>query len=313
MKRLLIPLIILAVIVIIWLVQSGLEERKISLKKVENFLDIDIAAVDRIEVITKIDSVMLYKENSRWYLQDTIPRLADQNVINNVLDVSDTLQVESIVSQNPENQHEFEVDDKNGMLISFFQGGEKKNSLVVGKMNRGFTHTYIRKPESDDVYLCVGPLSYVFNRPGTGWLDRTILSIMSGNVAVVEFQYPDRSFKLIKKDTSWVVSLPPYIDSTKADTKIVDPLISKLLILEATDFVNAADSGLVDFENPSLVINFELLSGNSETITFGVEYPDGVRRYCVKKGLSEIFVIKRSLYDTFKLNAEELYLNNSVK
>ena len=176
MKRLLIPIIILAVIILVWLIQSGLEEKKTKVQAVENYLNLNESDVDKVLIFKPDDSLALYQENTVWYVQDSFPRKADPQVINNMLTQSISMRVENVISRNPEKQAAFDVDSIKGLLVQFWGNDTLLNSIIIGKMTSGYTHTYVRQPEADEVYLSTGPLSYVYNRPRTGWLDKNILS-----------------------------------------------------------------------------------------------------------------------------------------
>jgi len=202
--------------------------------------------------------------------------------------------VESIISQNPDRQSDFEVDSLGGMYVEFFANDSLLNSVFVGKMTSGYTHTYIRKPNSNDVYLSIGPLAYIYNRPLTGWLDKNILAIQSGNIESIEFVYPDRSFTLFRQDTAWAVSKPDSKNFEIADSRRVEPTLNQIIALTASDFENVSDAGLLDFDNPSLILIISLLSGGNETLVFGAINENETRRYCRKKGVSETYVIMRS-------------------
>jgi hypothetical protein len=302
MKRLLVPIIILAVIVLVWLIQSSLEKKKIKVQAIENYLNLNEDVIDKVIVFKPDDSMVLYRENDVWYVQDSFPRKADPQVIDNMLTQSVSMTVENVISRNPEKQADFDVDSVKGMLVQFWGNDQLLNSIIIGKMTRGYTHTYVRQPESIEVYLSTGPLSYVYNRPFTGWLDKNILSMLSGSIESIEFIYPDKAIKLIRKDTSWVISQSPYSTSEPVDDNHVNPILNMLTNLTASDFVNASDSGLVNFEQPSLILNITLFDGNSETITFGAINEDESRRYCRKTGISETYVIMRSRFENLLLD-----------
>ncbi len=302
MKRLLIPIILLLVIVAVWLIQSSIEKSQTKVKAIDNFLELDIEKITRVVTWNKDDSITLYKENEVWFLQDTLPRRANPDVINTMLNESVQLRTENVISENPDRQAEFQVDEENGMHVQFYREDELLADVIIGKMAPGYTHTYIRKPGSNEVFLATGRLNYTYNRPVTGWLDKTILSLLSGNISSVEFIYPDKACRIIRQDTGWTVSEAPYEKAATADEIQVNQFINTIINLQASDFQNASDSGLVDFDNPSMTLKISLYDGNEEILTFGAENPDGSRRYCRRKGVPETYVIKRSWFDNLKLD-----------
>lgn len=301
MKRLLIPVILLIVIVAVWLIQSSVEKSQTRVKAVYNFLELDIEKITKFVTWNKNDSITLYKENDVWFLQDSLPRRANPEVINTTLNESVQMRAENVISQNPERQAEFQVDEENGVHVQFYRENELLAHVIIGAMAPGYSHTYIRKPGSNDVFLAAGRLNYTYNRPLTGWLDKTILSLLSGNIASVEFIYPDNACRITRQDTIWTVSAAPYEKETPASEPQVDQFINTIINLQASDFQNASDSGLVDFDNLSMTMKISLFDGNQEILRFGAENTEGSRRYCRREGVPETFVIKRSWFDNLKL------------
>lgn len=311
MKRLIIPIAILAVIIAVWLIQSNLEKKQLKLASIGNFLELDTDKITKFVSWGKGDSIVIYQENNVWYVEDSFPRKANPEVIATMLNASSQIIAENIISQNPEKQASFEVDSISGMHVQFYRDAKLLAHAIIGKMAPGYTHTYIRLPGSDDVYQAAGRLNYMYNRPLTGWLDRTILSLLSGNISTVKFIYPDNELRITRQDTGWTVSKPPYLEEFSADQMQIDQFINSILDFRASDFKNASDSGLVDFENPSLILDIALMDGSMEKLTFGAENPDGSRRYCLREGIAETYVIKQSRMENLKANYSKFLLSEN--
>jgi len=300
MKRLIIPLAILVVFLIAWLIQNKIEENQMASKTIEGFLDLKADSVTKIVVSTPEDTLKFEKDGDKWFLQDTTRRRADSMAVKTMINNAADMTVGDIISQNPDRQSEFQVDSINGILVEFYNNDNLLASVIAGKPSQDFSHTFVRKPNSDDVYLANGLISYVYNRKRTQWYDKTIFSFVPGSISDVEMIYPDKSYKLALHDSIWYISKNPHQDSIVADSMKAEAFINSLIRIDAIDFANASDSGLIDFKNPPLILNVTLSDGSEHRLTFAKENPEESRIYCKKPEYDDIFVIYRSKYANYK-------------
>jgi len=296
MKRLVIPVAILVVILVIWLIQSNIEKRQITGRLIENYLDLNTDEITKILTISADDTLTFKEEQGRWYFLDPQPRKADSMAVGNMISAAATMKVGNVISENVERQRSFLVDDSTGNLIQFFHDDDLLNEIIIGKVASNRTHTYIREPGSDKVYLAEGLLTYTFRRVKSQWLDKTIFSIDPRAISEFELVYSDNSFRLKNKDMVWNVSKKPYKKSVPADTAMVNNYIGRISRLSANDFINASDSGLMDFKNFALKINITLIDGTTQSVEFAKQNEDNSRVYCRKPDNDEIFVIYKSRF-----------------
>lgn len=291
---------LLVVILAIWIVQSSLEKKRITGRTIDNFLELNPADINRIAVITKSDTLSLQFDRGLWYLGGDTPRRTDSMAVRNMLSAAVDMKIGNVISQNPEKQQDFAVDSTDGIFAEFYRDDRLLSSIIIGKMANDYAHTYVRKPGSDEVYLAEGLLTYVFNRQRTQWLDKTIFSFVPGSVASVEFMYADRSYRLSVHDTISYIARSPYRDSIIADSAKAATFLNQLTRLNANDFVNASDSGLIDFSEFSLTLNVTLADNTTSTLNFSRVNEESSRVYCRIPGYDETFVIYQSRYQNLK-------------
>lgn len=298
MKRLLIPVILLIVIGVIWLVQSHLEEKKTRGTITENFLGLNADEVDRVEIINPSEKVVLFAgDDGQWYLESTPkPRLTDQEAVKTMLENSAKINVGKIISSNPDNQAELDVSDSSGIRVNFYHQNDTLNSIILGKLSPTKSHTFVRIPGEVDVYEAIGPVSMLYDRPFTGWLDRTVISLLSGTIKDIEVKNDTGTYKLIRADSAWVISKPPYKDSLATDEMAVETFLDVITDIRATDFINASDSGLIDFEKPSLIVSFDTYNDAGHNLVFGKTSDDNTRIYVKRDDLDETYVIRKSRF-----------------
>ncbi len=305
MKRLIIPAIILIVIFAIWFIQSKIETRSTSAKTISGFLKLDPAEVNKITVKTATDNFIFALRNGRWYLEGEKPRIADSSAVINMITSSADMKVGNIISENPERQKDFLVDTLTGNLVQFYNGESLLNSIFIGKMSSDYTHTYVRKPGSKEVYLCDGLLTYIFNRRRPQWLNRAILSFAPESAKEVEFIYPDKNFRITKATSEWYVAKSPYTDSLPTDSMKTDAFLRQAGMLRASDFVGEADSGKMDFSRPAMTLNVSLVNGSTEKVEFASADSTANRFYCRTPEGEDIFVLSKSVYSNMLKQAAD--------
>nr|MBN2277024.1 DUF4340 domain-containing protein [candidate division Zixibacteria bacterium] len=299
MKRLLIPLIVLIIILIAWLVQNRMENRQMAGRTVENFLNLSAPDVNRIVIEKPDDTLEFTRDQAYWYLHDSLPRRADSMAMKNIINNGAGIVVGDVISENPERQTEFQVDTASGILIRFYHDDNLLASVITGKPSVDYAHTYVRIPGSDQVYLANGLIRYVFDRKRTQWYDKTIFSFIPGSIASVDIAYPDKAYRLSFHDSLWYISKQPYQDSLTADSMKAESFIGAIVRIDAVDFANAADSGLIDFANPSLILKVTLTDGSTHQLTFAKINAEGSRVYCKKPEFDDIFVVYKSKYANY--------------
>ena len=223
--------ILVVLVLITYLVMQKPGERSSSRDTEGELITLDSLAVNKVEITSPTQKVVLEKKGVEWYLTDPLSYRADQSNVGSLLHQCKNLDVKSIVSDKPEKQSLFKV-DSTGTMVKVFENGAEKASFVVGKPGSSYLETYVRRTNSNSVALVSGALRYVFDRPIKEWRDRTILKVPEDRIKEVKFQYGDTTFALAWKDSSWMIGR----DSTQ--DLAVKSLISSLSTLQADDFVD---------------------------------------------------------------------------
>ena len=191
------------------------------------------------------------------------------------------LEVGEIISSNPEKQFVFQVDTLMGNRLDFFDGENLLASMVIGKMQEDFLHAYLRKTDSDDVYLARGLFSRVANRRIDQWKDRSILVLDPTQAAEIELTQGKQKFRLTKEDTLWLLSEHPYQESSQADGETVREYLETLANIKADELRRPREVFGVDFGKPELEIGLTLSDGQEETVV-AVPQVEEESRYFVK-------------------------------
>jgi len=306
MKRLAIPAAILAIVLIVWVIQSGHEARQTEGRTVDNFLGLDPHVIDKIEIYAPSDTFHFFVDGGVWYLDDSMPRKTDSMVIANILTTAATVKVGDVISENPDKQTEFSVDDLSGTLVNFYSENELLNSVIIGKPSSDYGHTYIRLRGENGVYSALGMLTYTFTRTRSQWLDKTIFGFDSSQIAQIDFIYPAKTIRLERLDNEWMISKHPSTEKVASDTAKTRVLLDLVDGLRANDFVNATDSGKVDFERTDFTLDVTLLDGTKNTLVFSEVAQDGHRHYCRLNQGTDIYVLYSSVYNILRADFASL-------
>jgi len=194
------------------------------------------------------------------------------------------------------------VDSLTGSLVQFYGGTQVLSEVIIGKHAPNQTRTYVRKVDSDEVYLAEGLLGYTFVRQRTQWLDKTILSLNPDFLTSIEVIHPKSSFKVTLHDSLFYLSKKPYKDSVLAESMQAKMYFHRVSDIMANDFSSAIDDGLINFDNPAMTINITQYDGVVHTVEFGKLNEGKNRIYCRKPGYDEIYVIYQSRFGNLNRN-----------
>lgn len=131
---------ILLIFVTVYFLLTQKEKKTFAPERMENFLQLDSALVDRVEFNRFGTRLILQKVNQLWYLVEPDSFRADKNAVGQLLSNASHLRVEEMISSNREKQTFFMVDSVTGTRIDFFSGNNIQASVVVGKMTSDYMH-----------------------------------------------------------------------------------------------------------------------------------------------------------------------------
>ena len=280
-KPLYVLLGLLAIFVIVYFLLIQKEKKTFRQEKVENFLQLDSAAVNRFEFNLFDTKLAFEKTGQQWYMRRPDSCRADNRAVEQMLSMASHLEVGEIISSNPEKQFVFQVDTVVGNRLDFFDGENLLASMVIGKMQEDLLHAYLRKTDSDDVYLAKGLFSRIANRRLDLWKDRSLLVLDPKQASEIEISQDEKTFRLTREDTLWLVSAHPYQESFPADRGAVDEYLGTLADMKTDEFVKAFQSAGISFNKPQLELTLTFSEGQQEKLLAVDESGDG-SRYFVK-------------------------------
>ena len=192
---------------------------------------IDTAAVNKIVINPNNNEnakdIQLVKTGNTWKAKKgDISTNANSRLVRSYLNVLANLNIESLISKNPDSWAEYNVTDTSATKVTLHEAGEKPFSLLIGRFEpkqqkrknqlrrrrrrRPQGNTYIRVEGNNSVFTVKGMLSMLFKRGFSDLRDHTVTNLSESNVTGVSFKYPaDSSYKMRLKDSVWVAGNQP--------------------------------------------------------------------------------------------------------
>ena len=263
--------VVLAILVLFFENPFGQSEYE---KKVETamplFPDFNEEQIVKIEITATGETTTLSKQNDNWLVASMDNYPADGEGVAELLSKVTEFKNTQRVSNNPEKQSEFEVDNA-GVEAKLMDASNKVLvHLFVGKTTPGFLSSYVRPADSNDVYVAQGYLQSVFNKGTRTWKDRTIFSFNKGIVTQFNIVSPEETIELrLDADGAWQM-LKPVVAVAK--TTEVDALLTTFSELDTDEFAEATDE-LAEYGlgTPQSTISAVLNDGTTATLHVGKE------------------------------------------
>ncbi|GIX43752.1 MAG: hypothetical protein KatS3mg130_0160 [Candidatus Sumerlaea sp.] len=157
------------------------------------------ATVERIEIkVPEASLVTLTKRDAVWYTNVEKGHKADPNLVSNLFATLEKEIEGEVVSENPENYSEYNVDETSATRVKVFGKDNKVLAdLYVGKAGSTYFTTFVRRAGEKEVLNANASLTYVFNKP-EGWRDKNIFNLNIDDIVEVRGELTSGAL-LVKK------------------------------------------------------------------------------------------------------------------
>ncbi len=294
-----------AALILILLLLNQSERRALSPYQATNFVGADSGAVNKIVVKRMGSEAQLERTGDGWNVMDAgTPRRADKMVVDQIANLAHNLTVGEIISSNAEKQMLFQVDTLLGHTVEFYRDGQMLGNLIVGKAGSDMRSTYVRKPESNDVYLAQASLARLLERPARGFRDKIVAPLDTSTIVMVEVATKDFKYSMVKVDSIWTVmtgSEPTFV----ADHMKALQLVGLLGNLRVADFVSDAERDTINMSEASDQIVVQTRGGEQLTLSLRKK-AEGSQDYYIKFSTQgELFTVFEGTRNSLIRKAEE--------
>ncbi len=287
-------LIAAIVVLVIFLVYTNAQERKIEQRRAEALAPLiasgalDGCSYVRISRPDK-DDVELLKKDGRWQvrLPDRFFPALPQDV-DDFISYFDGIKPESIVSEDEAAFAKFGVDDESGVTVAFYASEEDSAPLaefVMGKSGSDYYSIYARKMGDAKTYLIPENKSTLWNREAKLWRDTYPLRESREDFHSITIRTSDETFTLaLGDDGFWAFADDPDARVNQEETV---GLISRLTGLVGLNLINDEESAH-GLDSPEW--EFELGIGE-RTVTLAVSEEIEGSRFLYNSELDQVYEI----------------------
>lgn len=264
------------------------------------FPGFDPQAVLKVEIRDGGTTTVLKKTEDGWTVETARNYPADEEAVKEMFDEVKGMMTEELVSRDPSKHPRFRVNE-DGVEVKMFGEGDKLLAhLFVGKSGPDYISTYVRRANSNDVYLIRRTLRPVFAKGKTGWCSKEILSFDEERAVQVEIVSQGRRV-VLKKDEEWKMVEP---EEAKVKAEELREMLRELSRLKADDLEIEKGPKECGLERPSAEVSVKLDDGTVYRISFGDE-SDG-KRYLKAEGKEQIFMVYKYKVKRILKTADEL-------
>jgi hypothetical protein len=266
--------------------------------------------ITRIEITRAGKTTVLFKKDKAWHISPNYWR-ADQTKVSEMLDKLSGLTVTDLVSES-KSYDRYQLDDNNKAILKAFSGNEITRELSMGKTAPTNSHTYIRLPGDNKVYLASGDLPRLFKAPTVELRDMLVLGFASEQITSIEILRAGKSTVLTKEalpaDKSqkepakgavklfiWKIEKGETVDKA-----IIDPFLSGLSRVYCEKYLD--DGMKASLVNPAISLK---LKGAKE-YTLSIFEKTGEIIPAVSSGSESPFVFPGYKLDTLKKALDEI-------
>jgi len=271
------------------------------------FPDLKVEQVKKIVVKKSNTITTLENRDNLWYLLDKEDYPADSTIIAGVIKKIQGFKKINLASRKKDKHSLFEVKEGIGVEVTLF-GSEKKElaRFLIGKTGPDFLSTYIRKADSNDVYLYDDYLRGDFDKQVSNWRDKTILAFNPTEVVTLTIsKLKEKETIALTKDTqgNWQLEEPI---SSLTENPPIEKILTILGNLRAADFADeekeVQDSGIDD---PTYHITVRLKDNRKKTLLVGNKQEKG-QYYAKNDEKKYLFLLDQNTVESLAPKVKDL-------
>lgn len=254
--------------------------------------DIEADQIEQLAITNDAGpAITLVKQNEQWTITSPLESPADSIALTRLTDNLSQLELESVVSSNPDRYENYGVTESAQQLSVTADG--KEQTLFIGNQGPDYGSIYLRLGDDPRVFLTNGRL----NAPGDldAWRDKTILQLPVSGIEQVEVVGPTESYVVRTSPNGWEIETNAQV--LPADSAGVERWLGRFAALKGMGFVD--ESTPADIQNEmthSLTftsqggVNRSLWFTDTESQLLGTTSEQAVNVYTLSKGMLPSYV-----------------------
>jgi hypothetical protein len=206
------------------------------------------------------------------------------------------------------------VATEQGKTLSFFMGRALQEQFILGECNLTTPLCFLRRAGDDDVYGIPYPLppftdADVFEPHGDAWRDPVVAAIPRDEVESLTITYPDEQLTLrIGGEGEWVV-LSGDGEETRADSALVDQMLSVLEVIVAAGFATDEEATGLRFDSPDATVRVVTKEGaEAPTTSLRILRRDDITYFLRTPTKSSVYIMDAGFVDALLAREADLAL-----
>jgi flagellar biogenesis protein FliO len=172
----------------------------------EVLVDLDTAAVTKIEIFGQEENVVLTKVGKSWSVGE---KPGSVTTISSFMNTLNTIEPSRIASRKEASWKDFQVDSA-GTRIKVYEAGDNVLDIIIGRFGaegqRSY-YSYVRLFEENDTYVADNFIGMSLGQKSADFRNGNFLKLVSDAISSVDFNYPDSAFSLQKSlGGAWVIA-----------------------------------------------------------------------------------------------------------
>ena len=311
-------LLILAGILIalwgVWYMYSSSERAELSVTERTDFFWVDTLRVDSAAV-KYADWTYLAKRNGKWYVdRPTYSCPADENLLSHIIETTNDMVLENVISTNAVKFGKFQVDTVYGRVMRFFAGGNPLAEFVIGKLGATSVDTYVRQYKSDSVFLARGQFQQLYTMMPDQWKSPIVFDVDSSEVDTIRWVCPDGETRLARgADRVWTVwetgiDVPQPVNSDSLKAKL-----AQICPLRTNNYHPEGNPDVPTFDTLSLQLIVVTNDRRADTIVYNIPGEGLGKVYARRPGRPEpTYLFYKTAYDKLIADFDNLTVKDTT-
>ena len=172
----------------------------------EKLVDFDSQIVDKIEIETENEQVILKKIADQWKVRvGKKQHEAVKSTVETFLQTIQTIKPSRIASRSVERWSDYDVDDR-GTRVVISRTDDIFLDIILGRFAFEGQRTYynfVRLRDENDTYVAENFMKMSLVSQRNDFRNNRVLNIKNDSLIFINFIYPDSAFSLTKKENNW--------------------------------------------------------------------------------------------------------------
>lgn len=283
------------------------------------FLDLDTTTVNYIRVVNTDGDLEMKRVGAHWRITKPIDFPANESYVRTLIEKAFGLEYESLITKNKDKFSQFELSDS-AIYVEIGVENGKIDKFYSGKPSDTYTHTYMRKEGSDEIWLVSGTPKSSFSRLPNDWRDKKVFELDRTLITKILLKFPDETLELTREisspnvdttltasDTSWNVTTPKG-EVFKINQKPLNRIMNTVTRINAVDFRELPNDTIPGFDKPEFAVEVFLEGNQHERLDFMPNKTGDTSRWFAKKAGEDrtIYLVYQSSVKNLQKRVPEL-------